>query len=391
MSTLLLVIIYICFIGLGVPDSLFGAAWPAIYKEFHMPISAASFVTLTISGFTVISSLLSARVINKYKTSLVTAFSTAMTAAALLGFSISSNMLWLCLFAIPLGLGAGAIDSGLNNYVALHYKAAHMNFLHCFYGIGVSLSPYLMSIALGDGSNWHKGYRMAFFVQLGIAAIAFISLPLWKKAHPDSKLSKEEKPRTLSLIAMAKLPAVRAVWMLFIGSCALEVTCGVWCSSFLVNSKGYAVDAAARVVTLYYGGMAIGRFLSGILAARLSSWNIIHIGQGILLGAILLILLPLPTAFTIAGIFLVGLGNGPIFPNLTHLTPINFGRDVSQSVIGSQMAASYIGIMVAPPVFGLLAQGFSTDLFPYYLSVMFVIAILYKLRLIKLLKEQGRY
>ena len=391
MATLLLVVIYISFIGLGIPDSLFGTAWPAIYKEFNMPIAAASYVTLLMSICTIISSLMSAWIINKYKTSWVTAVSTAMTAAGLLGFSQSGSMLWLCLFAIPLGFGAGAIDSGLNNYVALHYKATHMNFLHCFYGLGVTLSPYLMSIALGDDANWRKGYRIAFFIQLGITIITFISLPLWKKTHPYSKHSREEKPKTLSLLSMARMPAVRAVWILFIGSCALEVTCGVWCSSFLVNSKAYALDAAARVVTLYYGGMAIGRLLSGIMAARISSWNIIHICQGILFAAIVLVMLPLPASFTVAGLFLIGLGNGPVFPNLTHLTPINFGRDVSQSVIGSQLAASSIGIMVLPPVFGLLAQAFSTDLFPYYLLVLFIVVIFYKLKLIKLLKAQRKY
>lgn len=184
MATLLLIVIYIAFIGLGIPDSLFGAAWPVIYKDFNTPISSASLVTLTISGCTVISSLISARVINKYKTSKVTAVSTALTAAALLGFSLSKSMTWLCLFAIPLGFGAGAIDSGLNNYVALHYKATHMNFLHCFYGIGVSLSPYLMSIALGDGANWRRGYRTAFFMQLAISIVTIIHFPYGKKSIP---------------------------------------------------------------------------------------------------------------------------------------------------------------------------------------------------------------
>lgn len=389
MATLLLLVIYIAFIGLGVPDSLFGTAWPAIYEEFHLPISAASCVTLLISGCTVISSLLSARLINRFGTNKVTAVSTAATAFALLGFSLSGNLLWLCLFAVPLGFGAGAIDSGLNNYVALHYKATHMNFLHCFYGIGVSFSPYLMSLALSDQNNWRNGYRFAFFLQLSIALVTVLSIPLWKKAHPASEaMGEEAKPRTVPLLQLAKMPSVRAVWLMFIGSCSIEYTCGIWGSTFLVSAKGMSAEAAAKVITLYYVGMALGRFLSGLLANRLSSWRIIHLGQGVVAAAILCLTLPLPSAAAAAGLFLIGLGNGPLFPNLIHLTPRNFGRAVSQSVMGSQMAASYIGIMLAPPVFGLLAQQFGANLFPFFLAAMFALLILSMLRLMSRLKAE---
>lgn len=393
MATLLLLVIYIAFIGLGVPDSLFGTAWPAIYTEFQLPIAAASAVTLLISSGTVISSLMSARVINRFGTGAVTAVSTAMTAGALFGFSVSGGMVWLCLFAIPLGLGAGAIDSALNNYVALHYRATHMNFLHCFYGVGVSLSPYLMSLSLANQHSWRAGYRTAFYVQLAIAAVTIVSLPLWRKMHASTtQAAEEEAPtRTLSIPNLMKMPAVRAVWCMFIGSCALEFICGTWGSTFLVNSRGMGVEQAAQMITFYYVGMAVGRFLSGLLATRLSSWRLIHIGQGVLCLAILLLLLPLPPMVAGMGLFLIGLGNGPIFPNLIHLTPANFGRDISQSVVGSQMAAAYIGIMVMPPLFGFLAQAAGTRVFPYFLLAMLAVMIGAMRLLIRHLKRQGRY
>ena len=393
MATILLIVIYIDFIGLGIPDSLFGAAWPAIYTEFGLPISYASFVTVIIYGGTVASSLLSAKVINRFGTAKVTAVSTALTAAGLLGFSFSGGLIWLCLFAVPLGLGAGAIDSALNNYIALHYKATHMSFLHCAYGVGVTLSPYLMALALSDNNDWRGGYRIAFFIQIGITAVTLFSLPLWSKIRRINTHDEEEDaaPRTLKLTELIKMPSVRAVWLIFFGSCAIEFTCGSWGSTFLVQSKGMSAENAAKIITFYYAGIAIGRFLSGILAAKLPSWRIIRIGQITIITAIVLLMLPLPVYVAAAGLFLVGLGNGPIYPNLIHLTPKNFGRDISQSVMGSQMAAASIGIMVMPPLFGLLAQGISTDIFPYFLLIMFAVMAVSTFFLIKNLKKSGKY
>ncbi len=392
MATLLLLVIYIAFVGLGVPDSLFGAAWPAIYPEFGQPVAAASAVSLLISGSTVVSSLLSARCIQRFGTGVVTAASTALTAAALLGFSVSGNFWWLCLFAVPLGLGAGAIDSALNHYVALHYKATHMNFLHCFYGIGVSLSPYLMSLALSEETDWRGGYRMAFVLQAAITVITIISLPLWRRWEGGGAGAGERQPsRLLGLKELVKMPSVATVWFVFLSSCAIEYTCGTWGSTFLVQSKGMAVEEAAQVVTLYYAGMALGRFLSGILAARIASWRLIHLGQGVVFAAIFLLLLPLPAWGAGAALFLAGLGIGPIFPNLIHLTPRHFGRDLSQSVMGSQMAASYIGIMAMPAAFSFLAQLAGTQTFPWFLLAMFAVMLLATLRLMHLLKRQGRW
>jgi len=391
MATFLLMIIYISFIGLGIPDSLFGTAWPAIYKEFDLPIASASFVTMTVSGCTVLSSLASASVINRFGTNKVVAFSTVLSAMALLCFSFAGGMVSLILCAIPLGFAAGCIDAGLNNYVALHYNAMQMNFLHCFYGIGVSVSPYLMSLALGANNNWQGGYRTMFLFQAAISLVTIFALPLWKKAHPPAEISEEDTPRTVSILKLMRLPEVRAVWIMFITTCAVEITTGTWSSTFLVNSKNMTPDNAARIVTLYYIGLTLGRFLSGLLAKKLPMWRLVQLGVAVVFLGILLVLLPMPMEVIFAGLFLIGLGVGPTFPNLTQLTPVNFGRDISQSVIGSQMAVSYFGIMFLPPLFGLLAQFLSTDIFPWFLLLMNLIFVIAMFVCIKLLKKQGRY
>lgn len=375
MATLLLIIIYIAFIGLGIPDSLWGTAWPAIYTEFDLPISFASFVSVIISCGTIISSMVSSRVIRHFGTNRVSFVSTAMTALALIGFSCSGNFLLLCLFAVPLGLGAGAIDTALNNYVSLHYSATHMSFLHCFYGIGVSVSPYILSLVISGEYGWRGGYRIAFLIQFSITLILFATLPVWKKAHGRAELSDDHNGKSITLLETVKIPGVKLMWCLFIASCAIECTCGGWGSTFLVEYKHIAAEQAAKFVMFYYVGMALGRFLSGVLAVWPDSWQIIRIGECTLGIAILTLLLPVPSQIVVMGLFLVGLGNGPLFPNFNYLTPQNFGSDVSQSVMGTQMAASYIGIMLAPAACGFLGQTIGMGIFPIYLAAFYVMLI----------------
>ena len=388
MATILLIIIYIDFVGLGLPDSLFGTAWPVIYPEFGLQLSMANCVTLLVTGCTIVSSLLSARLINRFGTAKVTAVSTMLTALALLGFSVSGNLWWMCLCALPLGFGAGAIDSGLNNYVALHYNAMHMNFLHCAYGAGIALSPYIMSTVLGRGQNWRIGYRCAFFIQLSITLVTVVSVPLWAKMQ-SGKAEQSDAPKTLSIAELAKMPTVRAVWLLFIGSCAIECTAGTWGSTFMVNSKGLAPDAAARQVMIYYLGLTFGRILAGVFSKKLTCWRIIVIGQLLVFPALVLMILPLPLWVSSVALFLVGMGIGPVIPNINHLTPQIFGRDISMSVMGSQMAAVYTGLMIMPAVYGWLAQSFSTDIFPYFLAVMFLVMMAAMTHLALLIRREG--
>lgn len=388
MSTILLVVIYVAFIGLGVPDSLIGSAWPAIHTQLNISIEAVSIVTFLISGCTVLSSMFSAKILNKLGTAKVTAFSTAMTAAALLGFSFVPSFLLMLPLAIVLGFGAGAIDSGLNNYVALHFKASHMNFLHCFYGVGVSLSPYLMSHALSN-IGWRGGYRYAFYVQLGITILLILSVPLWKKTSASEE--SEEKSVNLTILQMAKIPDVRLVWIIMLVTNAIEYACGVWGSTYLVEVKGFETQHGALALTIYYVGMSVGRFVSGLVADKLSTWKRIGVGTAILAPAVAVMLLPVHGVVSVIGLFLIGLGNGSIYPNMIHLTPHNFGKEVSQSIMGSQIAFAYIGVMLAPPAVSLISGLFGIKVYPVLLAMLYVIMVVALKCFTTRLKKQDRY
>ncbi len=383
MATLLVIIIFVTYVGLGIPDSLFGTAWPAIYTEFDIPISYSNFVTGVLYVCTIISSLFSARLTKKLGTPLVVALSTLSTAVAILGFSFSKNILMLCLFAIPLGLGAGGIDNVLNTYVALNYKATHVNFLHCSYGVGVALSPYLMSLALKQSNNWQGGYRIMFVFQLALTIMCFLSIPIWKRVKEKKEEAGEyDESRVVSIPELLKVPIARSSLIIYYGSCAIESVCLVWCSTFLVNSKGLTPDRAAEMTMLYFIGMTVGRFLSGVLANKISPKTIIIIGESVTLVAILLTFSKNPVICT-AGLFMIGLGNGPVFPNMTHLTPTHMGRDIAQSFIGLQGAISYGSILLSPIVFGLLAERFTTDIFSFFQIVAFLFTAIATITMLK--------
>lgn len=389
MTSLLIIVIYIAFIGLGVPDSLIGSAWPAIHTELGIPVEMVSILTFLISGCTVLSSMFSTRILNKLGTAKVTAFSTAMTALSLLGFSLVPSFLFMIPLAIVLGLGAGAIDSGLNNYVALHCKASHMNFLHCFYGVGVSLSPYIMSQAFSN-VGWRGGYRYAFYVQFAIALLLIFSVPLWKK-NSSTQETDEESGVTLSIAEMIKKSDVRQVWIIMLMTNAIEYACGVWGSTYLVEEKGFEIEHGALALTIYYVGMSIGRFASGLLANKIKTWKRIFIGCVILAPAIVIMLLPLGDIFAVVGLFLIGLGNGSIYPNMIHLTPHNFGKEVSQSIMGSQIAFAYIGVMLAPPMVSLISSVFGIKVYPVLLALLYIVMVITIKCFVNRLKKQGRY
>ncbi len=372
MATLLLLIIYLAFIGLGIPDSLLGTAWPAIYPEFQIPLSYASFVTVIVSCGTVFSSLFSAQLISRFGTGKVSFVSTLLTAIALIGYSFSPNIWCMCLLAVPLGMGAGGIDIALNNYVALHYSATHMSFLHCFYGVGVSISPYVMSRIITGSQGWRGGYRVAFILQMTITVVLLVTLPLWNKVHQNTREEQEVEAKVLSFPATLRIKGVKSMCCLLITSCAIEFICGNWGSTFLVEYRGMAVDGAATVITFYYMGIALGRFISGLLASKLHPWQIIRLGQITLGIALLLLFVPGGPVLSAAALLMVGTGNGALVPNFTYLAPENFGKDLSQSVISVQMASSYIGIMFAPLVCGILGQQLGMGIFPILLLLAFL-------------------
>ncbi len=368
MATILAIVIFISYIGLGIPDSLFGSAWPAIYNEMALPVSYANFITVIHATGTIISSLMSASLIKKLGTSKVTFISTLLTSVALFGFSVSDNIIWLCLSAIPLGLGAGSIDTALNNYVAVNYSARQMSFLHTSYGVGVTVSPYLMSLAIGDG-NWRGGYRTMFLIQLSIAILVFVTLPVWKKVK-EQKAEPEVKQKTLSIPKALAIPKFKATLMIFVFSVAIEAVCLVFGATYLVEARNVTEEQGAQCITFYFLGMTVGRFLSGIISSKLSPKQIIILGEGITFIALLLIIAPLNIAFATLGLFMIGLGNGPLFPNMTHLVPVHFGMELSQSLIGLQMAASSVSVLLSPILFGQIAQHIGSYLFPYVLMFM---------------------
>ncbi len=387
-TAIILVVIFIAYIGLGIPDSLLGSAWPAIYTEIGADVSDVSMVSLIISLGTIVSSFSSERIVKRFKTAPVAVFSTALTVIALLGFSFSKNMLWLCLCAIPQGLGAGSIDVALNNYVAKHYSASHMNFLHCFYGVGVALSPYLMSLFLKDNMNWRSGYRTMFYIQLVILIVLILSLPLWEKTEAGKSDDNMQKDETVKLSVLIKNSSVRAQWFVFIGSCAIEAVCLVWGSTYLVNAKGASPEYGAKLVTFYFAGVTLGRFISGFIVKKLSCEKIVYIGQALTLSAIVILLLSNNSAMATAGLFLVGFGNGPLFPNMTQLTVEYFDKSISQSIIGTQMGFGYTAFLLSPIVFGLISDIFGVNSFPLYLGICFAVMIIATILLEKRVKSK---
>lgn len=372
---MLLAIIYIAFISLGLPDSLLGAAWPVMYEELGVPISYAGIVTMIIAAGTIVSSLLSDWLMRKVGAGVITAVSVFMTAAALFGFSASHSFLLLCLWAVPYGLGAGAVDAALNNYVALHFSSRHMNWLHCFWSVGAAASPYIMSYCLTGGFGWNNGYRSVAVVQTILTAALFLSLPLWKRRRLEGA-EGESAAKALSLPRAVKIKGVPFVLIMFFGYCALEQAAGLWASSYLVQFRGVDTDTAAWSASLFYLGIAAGRFLCGFVAERLGDRRLIRIGILTMIGGVLLIALPVPyDAFTLAGLLIVGLGCAPVYPSVIHSTPENFGKENSQAIIGIQMASAYVGTTFMPPLFGLIAAHIHIGLYPAFLLALAVLML----------------
>ena len=371
MISLLLAIIYLAFISLGLPDSLLGSAWPVMRVQFGAPLSAAGMISMIIAGGTIVSSLLSDRMTRKLGAGLVTAISVAMTAVALFGFSISGSVAMLCLWAVPYGLGAGSVDAALNNYVALHYASRHMSWLHCFWGVGASVSPYIMGAALAATGRWELGYRAVSIIQVVLAAALFITLPLWR-VHKAPGDEKGGGGPVLGLRGALRIPGVPCVLLAFLGYCAAECTAGLWASSYLVGARDVDPNTAARFASLFYLGITFGRFLNGFVADRLGDRRLIRVGIAVMTVGAVMIMLPVKL-LALAGLVIFGLGCAPVYPSIIHSTPYNFGKENSQAIIGMQMASAYTGSTLMPPLFGLIANHISIRLFPFYLAAFIVL------------------
>lgn len=371
MYSFLLVLIYLAFISLGLPDSLLGSGWPVMHAELGVPVSYMGIVSMIISGGTIVSSLFSDRLTRKFSTRIVTVVSVFLTVIALFGFSFSNRFWMLIVFAIPYGLGAGAIDAALNNYIALHYKAKHMSWLHCFWGIGTIVSPFIMSYALAN-KTWNNGYRMVGFLQLAIAMLLLVTLPVWKV----NKAKYGESGKSIGLLGALKIKGVPLLLTGFFAYCAAEATAMQWASTYFVEVKGISAERAAGFAALFYIGITVGRFISGFLTDRIGDRNMIRLGTGVLICGILALFFPIESYVAAEVSFLViGFGCAPIYPCIIHATPQNFGPENSGAIIGIQMASAYVGSTFIPPLFGLLGNAISFSIMPVYLLIFFVLMI----------------
>ncbi len=371
MATFFLILIYFAFISLGLPDSLLGVSWPVMQPGFQVPFSYAGLASMAISGGTIVSSLLSGRVIQHAGVGKVTFVSVAMTALALLGFSLAPSFAWIILLAIPLGLGAGAVDSGLNAYVAEHYKARHMSWLHCFWGIGALTGPLIMSQLIARDQSWRSGYLIVAIIQLVLATVLFFSLPLWSQTSsppqegPPNSQAGNRTPR--GIFFPLQIRSVKYALTAFLFYCGIETTVGLWGSSYLVRDRGLDAAAAAVWVSSYYGSITFGRLIAGFITLKINNKTLIRIGQGLILTGVVLMLLPFSASYALVSFILIGFGAAPIFPSMLHETPARFGKVDAQHVMGFQMAAAYIGSTFLPPIFGFIASNTNLALFPVFL------------------------
>lgn len=370
MYSLLLALIYVAFISLGLPDSLLGSGWPTIHADLNVPVSYMGIISMIISGGTILSSLLSDKLTKKLGTGIVTVVSVLLTAVALLGFSFATKFWMLIVFAVPYGLGAGAVDAALNNYVALHYKAKYMSWLHCFWGVGTIVSPFVMSFALTN-LTWNDGYRIVGYIQLGITLLLLVTLPIWKVNKKTDAASQKH----FGLFGALKIKGVPFLLVGFFAYCAAEATAMNWASTYFVEVKGISAEQAAQLASLFYIGLTAGRFISGFITDKIGDRKMILIGTSILTCGIVTLLIPAPSAVAIAAFIVIGFGCAPIYPCIIHSTPNNFGAENSGSIIGIQMASAYVGSTFIPPLFGLLGRFFGFEIMPVYLIVFVVLMI----------------
>ncbi len=371
MYSFLLALIYIAFISLGLPDSLLGSGWPVMHTELGVPVSFMGIVSMIISGGTIVSSLFSDKMTRKFGTRIVTVASVFLTVIALFGFSFSNRFWMLIVFAVPYGLGAGAIDAALNNYIALHYKAKHMSWLHCFWGVGTIVSPFIMSYALTN-RTWNSGYRIVGFLQLVIAVLLLVTLPVWKVNQTKSG----ETGKNIGLLGALRIKGVPFLLIGFFAYCAAEATAMQWASTYFVEVKGISAERAAGFAALFYIGITAGRFISGFITDKLGDRNTIRLGTAILACGVIALLVPVESYIVAFVAFLViGFGCAPIYPCLIHSTPYNFGAENSGAIIGIQMASAYVGTTFIPPLFGILSNAISFSIMPVYLLVFFVLMI----------------
>ncbi|NLW32888.1 MAG: MFS transporter [Fibrobacter sp.] len=381
MATLLLLLIYVAFISLGLPDAMLGASWPVMQPDFDVPYGFAGFVQIVVSGGTIISSMFSGSMIKRFGTGKLTALSVAFTAVALIGFSIVPSFWFILAVSVPLGLGAGSVDAALNAYVANHYESRHMSWLHSFWGVGALSGPLIMSAILFGGFSWRTGYRLVGSFQIALVIVLLVSIPLWDKVKAR-KTDTVESDGHLSLSSALKIRGVKLALLVFLFYCGVEANMILWAGSYLYMSRGMEPPLAASWVSLFLTSITAGRFLTGFLTFKVSNNRMILTGILIIFAGVILMLFPLPLQFALTGILLVGFGCAPIFPCMLHETPVRFGSKASQSIMGFQMASAYIGTTFLPPLVGFITSYTSMALLPLFVFLFsgFLLLSFIKLR-----------
>lgn len=387
MASILLALIYLAFISLGLPDAILGSAWPLISVEFGVPLANMGIVTVIIALGTIIASLNSNRLIHSMGVRRITVMSVAVTAIAMLGFSFSSTFLTICLWAVPYGLGAGCVDAALNNYAAVHFESRHVSWLHCMWGVGASLGPYIMGATLTGGHSWNVGYLILFGIQAVVAVVLFLSKPVWRVAGKDGIEEQERGANPLKFSEIFAIPGVKEIMVTFFCFCAIENTAGAWASSYLVLSRGIAPELAASFTALFYLGITVGRAISGFVSIRFSDTQMIRFGEGIMAVGVAVICLPFGAVPALVGIAIVGFGSAPVYPCIIHSTPANFGVINSQAITGVQMASAYTGVLIMPPVFGLIASHIHVGWYPIFIGVLLAVMIVMYERMLKRVKR----
>ncbi|MBB6633359.1 MFS transporter [Cohnella thailandensis] len=400
MATFFLAIIYLAFISLGIPDSLLGSAWPSMRLDMGASFGFAGVLSMIAAGGTIVSSLASGSLVARVGTGKITLISCCLTAGALLGFSAAPSLIWLVLLVIPLGLGGGAIDAALNHYVADHYKAHHMNWLHCFWGVGATMGPIIMSYFMTEHNSWREGYAAVSMIQFSLAIVLLVTLPLWKRVAangevenreelPDQAASEKGRSAGGSKGNVLRIKGVKPTLSAFLFYCGVEATVGLWGASYLVGARDMTAESAAGWISLYYGGITVGRLITGFITLKVNNRVLIRCGQMIAIAGGVLLLLPLPSLF-LAGLVLIGLGLAPIYPGLLHETPARFGKENSAKLMGYQMAVAYTGATFLPPLFGVLAAQTSIVLLPF-IALAFLVMMLLSAEKVNRVLHQGVY
>ncbi|MFI3257946.1 MAG: MFS transporter [Spirochaetales bacterium] len=386
MAGLLLAIIYVSFISLGLPDAVLGSAWPIISTELETTVSSMGIITIIISAGTIISGLQSDRLIKKIGVHTITFVSVALTAVSLFGFSMSPSFFVLCLWAVPYGLGAGSVDAALNNYVAVNFESKHMSWLHCMWGLGATLGPYIMGMALTNNLNFRGGYMILCIIQAVLTVIILASKPVWKMQKTSSNNCNQEQPKALSLKQIFKIRGVPEIAVTFLCFCAIEQTAGLWASSYLVYTRGVEPEIAAGFTALFYLGITIGRGINGFIAIKCSDTQMIRGGSVIMLAGILILFLPFGKTLAFVGLAMIGFGSAPVYPCIIHSTPYNFGAENSQAIIGVQMALAYTGTLTMPALFGIIGKNISFTLYPLFIGFLLAVMIIMYEKLLKKVK-----